>query len=139
MSQPGFTAEEQFCQTLKHLILWPPSLAKIEAGHRQGQSQGMVVFQLLPLYIPFGSLDVDRFATHLVQLTGNQLKIRQGNYWMGEFMGPHEALVVLTCSGNRPVNLAKLLDIIRKSSASFWLKQNAGKLIMMMVQRYTAL
>lgn len=128
MSQATLTAEEQFCVALKHFVLHPPPIQQVEVGHRQGQSHGMVVFDVLHDHIPLGSLDIDRFATHLVQLTGNQLKIRQATYWMGKSKSPDEALVVLSCSGNRPVSLAKLLETIQKSSTSLWLKKQAGEL-----------
>ena len=127
MPDSKLTPAEQFCLALQHLIQHPPPVKQIEAGHRPGQACGMVVFELLPGHIPLGSLDIDRFALHLVQLTGNQLKVRQGPYWIGEFKSPRDALVLLSCSGNRPVSLAKLLDVIRRSSTSLWLRQNAGK------------
>ena len=179
MSESKLTSVEQFCLALKYLIEHPPPPSQIEAGHRPGQICGMIIFELLPGHVPLGALDIDRFANHLIQLTGNQLKVilqhtqnmqelllqipysnlhtdcsrdqcssaaqlvtsrlgnqrtgigvliqvRQGLYWIGECKSPTEALILLSCGGNRPVSLAKLLDTIRRSSTSLWLKQNAG-------------
>ena len=75
MSESRLTSVEQFCLALKHLIQHPPPVSQIEAGHKPGQICGMVIFELLPGHVPLGALDIDRFANHLIQLTGNQLKV----------------------------------------------------------------
>lgn len=76
MAEAGGVAPEQaFCAAIRCLALAPPQLAVVEAGHKQGLSTGLLLLQ--PLYQLFVEqpelLSIDRFANHLMQLTGQLL------------------------------------------------------------------
>ena len=123
----GSAPEQAFCAAIRRLAQDPPELKRVEAGHKQGLHAGLLLLE--PLYELFveqpASLSIDRFANHLMQLTGNQVKISLGSYWRGQEKFDDGLLV--QHPSKKPMSLARLLEALRGAGTSAWLAQTAGK------------
>lgn len=120
------TPEQAFCAAIRLLAEVPPRASAFEAGHKEGSSNGLLLFE--PLYSLLvwnaDNLSIDRFANHLMQLTSNKVRVSLGSYWKGQTRFD-DALVVQHPS-KKPMSLAKLMEILRQSCTSIWLAQTAG-------------
>ena len=123
----GKAPEQAFCAAIRRLTLLPPQPDVVEAGHKQGIQAGQLLLQ--PLYqltvAEPDNLSIDRFANHLMQLTGNQARVLLGSYWKDQER-VDDALLVQHPS-RKPMSLAKLLDILRNAGTNAWLAQTAGE------------
>ncbi|DBB11232.1 TPA: hypothetical protein ACH3X3_006675 [Trebouxia sp. C0006] len=120
------TPEQAFCAAIRRLAEDPPQASALEAGHKEGFSNGLLLFE--PLYSLLAgnpdNLSIDRFANHLMQLTSNKVRVSLGSYWRNQSRFD-DALLVQHPS-KKPINLAKLMEILRQSCTSIWLAQTAG-------------
>lgn len=120
------TPEQAFCAAIRYLADDPPEASAFEAGHKEGCSNGLLLLE--PLYsLLVGNADdlsIDRFANHLMQLTSNKVRVSLGSYWKDQSRFD-DALLVQHPS-KKPMSLAKLMDILRRSCTSIWLAQTAG-------------
>ncbi len=120
------TPEQAFCAAIRLLAEDPPRASALEAGHKEGFSNGLLLFE--PLYSLLvgnpDTLSIDRFANHLMQLTSNKVRVSLGSYWKDQSRFD-DALLVQHPS-KKPLSLAKLMEILRQSCTSIWLAQTAG-------------
>ncbi len=120
------TPEQAFCAAIRRLAEDPPQASALEAGHKEGFSNGLLLFE--PLYSLLAgnpdNLSIDRFANHLMQLTSNKVRVSLGSYWRNQSRFD-DALLVQHPS-KKPMSLAKLMEILRQSCTSIWLAQTAG-------------
>lgn len=120
------TPEQAFCAAIRLLAEHPPQASALEAGHKEGFTNGLLLFE--PLYsLLVGNADnlsIDRFANHLMQLTSNKVRVSLGSYWKDQSRFD-DALLVQHPS-KKPMSLAKLMEILRQSCTSIWLAQTAG-------------
>ena len=120
------TPEQAFCAAIRRLAEDPPQASALEAGHKEGVSNGLLLFE--PLYsLLVGNADtlsIDRFANHLMQLTSNKVRVSLGNYWKGQ--GRFDDTLLVQHPSKKPMSLAKLMEILRQSCTSIWLAQTAG-------------
>ena len=120
------TPEQAFCAAIRHLAEDPPEAQDVEGGHKQGMSSGLLLLQ--PLFTLLvkdsNTLSIDRFANHLMQLTSNSVKVSLGSYWKDQTK-IDDALLVQHPS-KKPLSLAKLLELLKRSCTSAWLANTAG-------------
>lgn len=122
------TSEQAFCAAITCLAQTPQEASAVEGGHKQGLCRGLVL--LSPLHDLLTQqtgkfLSLDRFATHLVQFTRNQVKVSIEKYWEGERL--HEEAYVVQHPSKKPMCLSKLLEILRTCGTSIWLARAAGR------------
>ena len=127
VGRDGSAPEQEFCAAIRRLAQDPPELDAVEAGHKQGFHVGLLLLEpLSELFVEQPDrLSIDRFANHLMQLTGNQVKVSLGSYWRGEQRVDNGLLVQRP--SKKPMSLARLLDALRSAGTSAWLAQTAGK------------
>ena len=121
------TSEHAFCAAIACLAQNPPEASQVEGSLKQGCSNGLVLLDPLHRLLIQQSgkhLCIDRFANHLMQLTRGCAKVSFSKYCKDDT--EHEAAYVVRHPGNRPVSLAKLLDMLRGCGTSIWLAQSAG-------------